>query len=321
MKLHPLNDFKGIYSTMGTQDGQEKLGTSFLLLNATETEAVEGTDGSDVWETVSLHNRDYNFNKNFQITLCMTAFQAQNMEIHATRAPPIAPEPALIWNKSTRGYVTEAIQQQLGASKSTTERGIFDLAPTSWQILDQRAVEGAFASIWALDYILNADIYRNQFNEAQYSILSHMVSSTSNPALSLQAFFTILFAISYYDRIVLFDQSAPSSQVSLVQVIRPLGWTAYIVVVSIITFHLTLVSIVIWIFYRTGKQSRIGNSWSVVSQLLGPTTEYWIRDTDTVNDETVKSWLKDRDLNPMVQIEEIRGHVQLVQKRIGMSKK
>src|SRR4051812_14949034 len=102
---------------MEPQNSKGNIGTSFLLLNATETEAAKGMDGSDVWETVSLRNKDYNFNKTFQITFCMTAFQARNLEIHATRAAPVLPEPSLIWNISTGGYNTEAIQNQLGFRK------------------------------------------------------------------------------------------------------------------------------------------------------------------------------------------------------------
>lgn len=68
-------------------------------------------------------------------------------------------------------------------------------------------------------------------NEAQYSIFAQMAAATSNPALALQAFFTNLFAITYYDLIFMFDSALPSSQISLVQVIRPLGWTAYVVLV------------------------------------------------------------------------------------------
>ena len=71
-----------------------------------------------------------------QITLCMTAFEAQEMEIHATRPASIPPEPIMFWNTVTAAYNTSAVLLQLGAGKSrfsTTERGIFDLAPRLWQ--------------------------------------------------------------------------------------------------------------------------------------------------------------------------------------------
>ena len=107
-----------------------------------------------------------------------------------------------------------------------------------------------------------------------------MASFTANPALAVQAFFTNLCAITYYDRIIMFDTAAPSSQVSLAQVIRPLGWAAYIAVVSVALLHLLLVLLTTLIFWRAGKLSRVGNAWTAISQTLGPSTEDWIKDAD-----------------------------------------
>ena len=109
--------------------------------------------------------------------------------------------------------------------------------------------------------------------------------------------------------------AAPSKQVSLVQVIRPLGWTAYTVVVSVVVAHLLLAVVVTVIFGRAGKLSRIGNAWTAVSQLLGPTTDTWIRDADIANDKAVKSWLRVHGMHrTMVRVGNIDGRAQLVQK-------
>jgi hypothetical protein len=158
-------------------------------------------------------------------------------------------------------------------------------------------------------------IYSGSVNEAQYSILAQMTKLTLDPALALQAFLTNLCAITYYNRIVMFDTAAPSTQVSLVQVIRPLGWAAYTVVVGVVVAHLLLVVVVAVIFGRAGKLSRIGSAWTGISQLLGPTTDTWIRDADMANDEAVKSWLGVYGLHrTMVQVGNMDGHAQLVQK-------
>lgn len=82
----------------------------------------------------------------------------------------------------------------------------------------------------------------------------------------------------------MFDSTAPSSQVSLVQVIRPLGWTAYIAVVSVALLHLLLVLLTTLIFCRAAELSRAGNAWTAISQILGPNTEDWIKDADTADD-------------------------------------
>lgn len=294
----------------------KEIGISYLLINATMKEAVTTFDGSDVWTSISLTANDSaNFHADLQITLCMTAFEAQEMNIHATRSVPIPPEPALTWDTVTTAYNTSAVQRQLGggttyrsARFSAAERGIFDLATQSWgwvnrpQYIDLTG--GFFSTTSAADAIgVSGHYYRGYMNEAQYSIFAQMAAATSNPALALQAFFTKLFAITYYDRIVMFDSALPSSQISLIQVIRPLGWTAYVVVVRVAVLHLLLIVLVTFTFWRAGELSRIGNAWTAVSQVLGPIIEDWIKDADTVHDKTVRMWLKSRGLDrTLVQV-------------------
>ena len=304
--------------------GQEIVGRSWLLINATAITTVTTLDDSDVWASISLAANDSTVaNVILQITLCMTAFEAQEMEIHATRPASIPPEPALFWNTATPSYNTSAVLRQLGAGESSVsiaERGIFDLAPRSWKWPkpheSTNLTGGEISTIYVLDLIgVNTELYGRFINQAQYSIFTQMAGFTANPALALQAFFTNLFAITYYDRMIMFDTAAPSSQVSLVQVIRPLGWTAYIAVVSVALLHLLLVLLTTLIFWRAGKLSRVGNAWTAISQILGPNTEDWIKDADTVDDKMVKKWLKARALHEtLVQVKDVQGRVQLVQK-------
>ncbi|KAF5003869.1 hypothetical protein FDECE_9617 [Fusarium decemcellulare] len=252
-----------------------------------------------LWEIIPSSSSDQ---VTLQITLCMLTFEAQEMEINATRPIPVPPEPILLWNTSTADYNLKAILRQLGSgpsSVSTAERSIFDLAPRSWQWPERSKdlvfTGGDFSITAALQGMSN--------------------TSTRDPALTLQAFFTILCAICYYDRIIMFDTAAPSLQVSLIQVTRLLGWTAFIIVVILVVLHLLLVLLVGLIFRQAGNLSRIKNAWAAISQLLGPTTEDWIRDADMVDDKTVESWLKARGLNKtLVRVEAVQGRVQLVKK-------
>ncbi|KAI3567769.1 hypothetical protein IWW34DRAFT_796858 [Fusarium oxysporum f. sp. albedinis] len=321
LALCELEGLLGIYSVMSAQ-----LGRSYLLINATLTNYVTNLDGSDVWESITLKANDTSQSVNLQFTLCMTAFSAQDLEINATRPASFPPEPTVLWNTSTATYNSKDVLRQFGAGTSrdsTARRGIFDLAPRSWQWPGQPGTDdfkkvdsGSFSTTDAITWVASPDIwYRGRVNEAQYSIFTHMARSTANPALALQAYFTTLCAICYYERIIMFDTAAPSSRVSLIKVTRPLGWTAFIIVASVVMLHLLLVLLAILIFRRSGNLSRIQNAWASISQLLGPTTESWIRDADTVDDKTIKSWLKDRGLNKtLVRVEHVQSRVQLVEK-------
>ncbi|KAH7459081.1 hypothetical protein FOMA001_g20304 [Fusarium oxysporum f. sp. matthiolae] len=323
-----------IHSVM-EPEGKEELGESYLLINATRTETVTDLDDSDVWVSMTLED-SYSFDggsgdeeeedekesMTIQFTLCMTAFEAQEMEIDATRPVSFPPEPTILWDTSTASYDIKDVQRQLGAGisrDSTTDRGIFDLAPRSWKRPNRSEFlsvdTSAFSTTDGLDAIGLDDMYRSELNAAQYSVLAYIATYTADPSLALQAYFTTLCALCYYDRIIMFDKAAPSSRISLVQVTRPLGWTAFIIVAGVAVLHLLLVLLVIFIFCRSGSLSRIENAWPCISQLLGPTTEGWIRDADMVDDETVKSWLKDRGMHEtLVRVENVQNRVQLVEK-------
>lgn len=76
--------------------GEEDLGHSFILINATMTEDVTTLDSADVWDSVSLPANDSaTGHVTAQLTLCMLAFEAQDMEVHAARPASAPPEPEL----------------------------------------------------------------------------------------------------------------------------------------------------------------------------------------------------------------------------------
>ncbi|KAK1753754.1 hypothetical protein QBC47DRAFT_47656 [Echria macrotheca] len=314
---------QGIPSVMdpdGRGDLRDEYEYTYILINATMSEYVTTLDGSDVWQTLSLQAVDYDKDKvTLQITLCMTAIEGQEMEIEATRPTPIPPEPILSWNTSVYAYDAAAVLRQLGAGPSSpAERGILALTRRSswkWPTWPESLslTGGGFSTTFALETMRS--LYSSTSNAAQYTILAQMGRDTRNPALALQAFLTTLCAVCYYDRISLFDVAAPSDQVTLVQVTRPLEWPAFIAVAGVVVLHLLLVLLVIVVFCVRGRLSRIGNAWSSVAQLLGPTTEGWIRDVNGMDDRAVESWLRVCGMDKaLVGVEQVGGRAQLVEK-------
>ncbi|KAJ8118419.1 hypothetical protein OPT61_g612 [Boeremia exigua] len=309
---------QGIYSVLSTA-GQEEIGKSYIIVNATLADAVTTLDESDVWVSTTLSANDSSTHVvTVQITLCMTAFDALELELHATRRIPILPEPRISWDISKGAYDTKAVLQQLGADRSPEERGLFKLEPRSWEWVNRTksylGSSGRYATTDAL-YKVRDNVYNTMVNKAQYAVFSRMARSTGNPALALQAYFTTLCAIAYRDRMNTFDIAAPSTLVTLVQATRPLGWTGFIIVIGAVCFHLVLVVLAAVLFYRAGKLASMGNAWAAVSQLLGPATDPWIRDANTVDDRTVNKWLKSCGKNDTwVQLEEMDGRALVVGK-------
>jgi hypothetical protein len=319
----------GIYSTMNP-DFIEGPGHSYILANATMIDSVTTLDDSDVWESMTLHANDSTLYTNdsstytvsAQITLCMSTFEAQNLEIHATRSANTYSEPKISWNTSTASYNTTAVLQQLGAGGShisNTERGVFNLTPRAWTWQNRPEFVALTGGVWSTTTALDGTkyaqrMYETMMSSEQYSLLAQMATITLNPALALQAFLSNLCAMAYYDRLVMFDTSAPSVQTQIVQVTRPIGWGGYIAVVSVLVFHLLLVLIITISFWTLAKLSQIGDAWATVSQLLSATYE-WTGDMDEVDDKKVKRGLKERGQSEsLVGIESVGGRVQIVRK-------
>lgn len=142
---------------------------------------------------------------------------------------------------------------------------------------------------------------------------------TADPAVTLQAFLTTVLAITYYDRVGMFDVSSDSSMIVLEQVTRPLKWTAYAVVVAVVGIHLCLVVITGLVFWGMGGLSQVGGAWAAVAQMLGPATEGWVGEVGRGNDGVIKKMLRTRGMQTvLVRVEDVQGRVQLVTKtKIG----
>jgi hypothetical protein len=279
-------------------------------------------EGSNLWETVTVTNDSmlpyegfWSDSATVQVTVCMTSFSARDVNITATRRTPFRSEPTMSWDVRKAVWAADDVLRQLDTNPSIEERGIFELDLSlngGYSFFDHDS--DPFSTVQALDHVKD-HILPGMVNQAQYTVFSQMAVRTGNPALALQAYFTTLCATAYYDRILTFDKAAPSTRMLLTQVTRPLGWAGYIIVLSVLVVHLLWVVIITLIFLRTGKLSRVGNAWAVVSQLLGPETEAWIRDVDTLDDKAVKKWLKARGKhNVLVQLEGVEGRVVVVSK-------
>jgi hypothetical protein len=115
-------------------------------------------------------------------------------------------------------------------------------------------------------------MYKTTLNAAQYSIFAYIATYTADPSLALQAYFTTICALCYYDRIIMFDKAAASSQVSLVQATQPLGWTAFIIVAGMTVLHLLLVLLIIFFISPRWKSQ---SDWRRMGLCLTATWAYY----------------------------------------------
>jgi hypothetical protein len=301
----------------------EAPGPVYMLVNATMDDAVTTLDESDVWNSMTLRANDSStYAISAQVTVCMSTFEAQELEIHATRAVKTYQELKSSWDTSKASFNAEAILHQFGASRpnmSNTERGIFNLTPRTWKWRNRPDYVSLTGGSWSTTTALESTnyasrLYSGMISDEQYSLLEQTARVTLNPALALQAYLSNLCAMAYYDRIVMFDTSAPSMQTQMVQVTRPIGWSGYVAVLGVLFCHLLLVMVTLVSFELSGRHGRVGDAWAAVSQVLSATYE-WTGDMDDVDDKRVKQWLKERGQNEsLVGIESVAGRVQIVKK-------
>jgi hypothetical protein len=275
-------------------------------------------------------------------TLCRSAFEAQELTVKATRDVVNYTEATIGWHNSTKAFETHSIRQQLGATtprQPFINRGTFHLAPRSWEFPQETVnPDGSFnvisiptdpsyalLAIRELEYNYSMLMCRwcqsnfatgLRINREQSAVFTDIMRDTNDPALALQAQFTTLFGMSYYDHVYQFDYSAPAIIVSYVDVLKPDGWRLFYAVI-VAAAHLTLVFLVTALFASGGKFSLLNNAWSVVAQLQGAEMESWVESADLVKDKAVKRRMKNAGMDKvLVGVDSVEGMIQVVRKEL-----
>jgi hypothetical protein len=244
------------------------------------------------------------------LSICYTAFSAADLKIHAS-GHGNQTEPTLGWNAARKGaeYETLAIRKQLGAvepSMAPEERGVLSLEPHDWTKPPPQGRPDLNAWLRASTYPRSADTYNSSAlmclscvpasnhssyflaHQAQAAVFNDIVRDTRHPALALQAQYTTLFGMGYYDHAFQFDYNASANMASIEQALAPTGRTGFTVVVSILAVHLMTVVFVVFLFATHGGNGMVGNAWSVVSQLRTDDVEKWTSRANGLTDGEVK---------------------------------
>lgn len=271
----------------GSQNESGSINGSRLVFGDSET---WGSDSE--WLTIPSNDPTINIS----LSLCYSAFQLDDFPIQASFPNPHT-EPVIGWDTDAQKFDTEAIRQQLGATRepsSLESRGIFSLNPlhswsaplikdgptmpnivtesanTEWDgmpnyimLMCQKCTPGANSSNW------------EWIHQAQCAVFGDIVQETGHPALALQAQFTTLFALAYFDHAVPFDYTAPATTVYFVQALMPTSRTGFVAVCCLLALHLSIVGLTALLFRSKAPDSFIGDAWVAVAQLMGEGMEYW----------------------------------------------
>ncbi|OAL49745.1 hypothetical protein IQ07DRAFT_644885 [Pyrenochaeta sp. DS3sAY3a] len=223
-------------------------------------------------------------------------------------------EPTLGWNNVTGSYVTSDIRAMLGAIPditSTKQRGLWDLmrAP-NWSAATSERKWGVKTNnfIWSvLSLGFNSEVKRDKVlptamfdpvsasdsvHRSLVAVIQDILEDTRNPALALQALFTLLMQIAYYDFLPQFDVSGTARYRVSSEILLPVQWKGFSVVVGLIGLHFVLIALALILFFVKTEMSLLGNSWQAVGQVISKDTSDAVHYASTLTDSELKTLLK-----------------------------
>ncbi|KAI1456841.1 hypothetical protein F4805DRAFT_431135 [Annulohypoxylon moriforme] len=128
----------------------------------------------------------------------------------------------------------------------------------------------------------------------QKFFIDAMNVTNGSPASSLSGLLSLLSSIAYYELIPLFRKNG-TADVTLFEVVTyPQSWRGLITVVILLAAHLLVCTVVLYTFLTRTRLTRLGSSWSSVSQIYSAGTETLMRDGTLASDDEVEKHLSEK---------------------------
>jgi hypothetical protein len=291
----------------GTLNSSDPLAVSNLI--GIQTLQAEGE-----WTNIVTDIQGFNLS----VTACYTSFVASSLLIMATRPERAYSEPVVTWNSTTQTFDTVSARHELGAlalKPPILDRGIFLLKnQTSWDAEPSNATAlGSNLVFLALSSYLqfnttvlmcahclsavNSMVSQTTAPLAAHlhhvAIFNDILRDTRNPALALQAHFTTLFGMAYYDHLVQFDLQGPAILVQSMSVSRPIQKKFFWIVVGVNLVHVCIVGLICSWFCGSGRWLLLGGNWQVLGLMGDEDAEGLLRKVGGGRDEVVRRRIAD----------------------------
>lgn len=234
---------------------------------------------------ITLTRPPYNVSIGF--TLCI--FDYANYKINVTASTMTNNiEPSLAWDNQTHSFDSTGVRTQLGAMitpLSVEDRGILSLQPFGNETQETLIVpylededyiwSDVFYDHISSDALCNSAVFGgvNLVSRFLVDVFQDICRTTGRVSLALQAHFTTLMLMAYYDNIFEFTYTAPANVESFVPVDLPQSFMGLIAVTAVICVHSILVVLCTIQFVLSTRYSMLGNAWQTVTQVFTPETE------------------------------------------------
>lgn len=125
------------------------------------------------------------------------------------------------------------------------------------------------------------------------AVVQDILQDTQDPALALQAIFTILMQMSYYDFASEFQYSQQGSYTNTLDLMVPSQWTFFGLVLGLLGLHFALLLIALVEFHAKSDMSLLGNAWQAVSQVMSDDTSNLVHHGATQTDREIERTMKE----------------------------
>ncbi|KAH6718441.1 hypothetical protein BKA61DRAFT_302070 [Leptodontidium sp. MPI-SDFR-AT-0119] len=130
------------------------------------------------------------------------------------------------------------------------------------------------------------------------SIFQGALRKSGSIATAIQALFTVVNMMQYYDRISQFDYGDSNPSISQFEaVIVPRGRLGIMAVTIGLILHISTILSITVIFHLRTKVSFVGQSWHTVAQMQNDTVAQVLDRANMMRDSEVEKWLENEGLN------------------------
>ncbi|KAL8364571.1 hypothetical protein RB595_003722 [Gaeumannomyces hyphopodioides] len=306
-----------------THDAQNSTspGTNSVL-SLGETGLAE-SNSSGVWQSLRFDGSDVGVD----VTLCFIDFIDRYYKTTANSTRD-GHEPTPRWNIKAGEYnSSEAVRDFLGATlqrRTPEDRGLLRLHPRQgkWSaastyvssrllhdmrslVLPSRDETVSLTTANTFSSKLITVPHRGHANLFQ-SVMAH---TGNNAALALQALFTTLMQMAYYDLLAESESDLNITATTLFSrdVVIPRKWDGFYSFCGFFAAHLVLMLVVTAIFLEETKMSFLGNAWHAVAQVVAGVPDLDVLKSTDKTDDQVERDLRRKPDHPPVFIRTSAG--------------
>jgi hypothetical protein len=270
----------------------------------TSTVFRTAADSKGEWSSYDLLNDGM-----VDLSLCFAELNTDTRRVEMS-TPADLLEPVVTWDNERRTYDTWELQRQFNTSGRVRDK--WDRRVMDMRFLDaDNTTDIPVSSSVDFTTVVKSDLYKfskpgkagtyipvctlcegilDEFSIKVHPVTSTLfydiVKSTRHPALGLQAIFSTLVQSAYIEELPSYNVRVPAKVRLSVQSEYPYRWLGFMVVVLILTLHLSMVGLLVWLFARRTKESLIGELWHSVGQVMNDVPEgLWSQQIGKTEDE------------------------------------